>query len=98
MAEVVPGVSIFAVVLANRSPLPLAEVRSPLLPRNTLFARLIQSFLFVDFDINKRCGCCIFGRHVDLHFRSLGGDLPRQCCRMSGRDSTTSKPFQSENV
>src|SRR5262249_3497582 len=32
VAEVIPGIATFAVVLAHRAPLPFAEVRSPLLP------------------------------------------------------------------
>src|SRR5262249_8880512 len=42
VAEVVPGVSIGAVVLANGSPLPFAEVRSPLLPGDVLGAWFLQ--------------------------------------------------------
>ena len=34
VGEVVPGVAVFAVVLADRAPLPLAEVGSPFLPRH----------------------------------------------------------------
>jgi hypothetical protein len=32
--EVIPGIAVFAVVLANRAPLPLAQVGSPFLPRD----------------------------------------------------------------
>src|SRR5262249_28482593 len=34
MAEVIPGVAVSAVVLADRAPLPLAQIRSPPLPAN----------------------------------------------------------------
>ena len=51
MAEVVPRISILAVVLANRAPLPLAEVGSPFLPRNSLLPGLIQSVLLVAFKV-----------------------------------------------
>src|SRR5262249_13460629 len=37
VAEVVPGVTVLAVVFSNRAPLPLAEVGSPLLPGNACF-------------------------------------------------------------
>src|SRR5688572_30209892 len=33
MAEVVPGVAVFAVILAHRAPLTLAQIGSPSLPR-----------------------------------------------------------------
>src|SRR5262249_7626900 len=37
--EVVPGVAVVAVILADGSPLPLAQVRTPLLPRDAVPAR-----------------------------------------------------------
>src|ERR1700692_784882 len=46
MGEVVPGVAAFAVVLSHRPPLPLAEVRTPLLPRNFRLTRVVQALLF----------------------------------------------------
>ena len=45
MREVVPGVAVFAVVLADRAPLPLAEVGSPFLPRDLRLPRVVQSLL-----------------------------------------------------
>ena len=38
VAEIIPGVAAFAVVLANRSPLPFAEVGAPLFPRRLVVA------------------------------------------------------------
>ena len=46
VGEVVPGVAVLAVVLADRAPLPLAEIRSPFLPRDLRLARLVQTRLF----------------------------------------------------
>ena len=46
VGEVVPGVSILAVVLADGSPLPLAQVRPPFPPWSLLLARLPQPSLF----------------------------------------------------
>src|SRR5262249_21148447 len=43
VAEVRPGVARVAVVLADRSPLALREIRSPLTPGSFLRARLCQS-------------------------------------------------------
>ena len=43
--EVVPGVAVLAVVLADRPPLPLAQVRAPLLPRNAGLAGVVQALL-----------------------------------------------------
>ena len=45
VGEVVPGVAVVAVVLPDRSPLPLAEVWSPLLPGRAILPRLIQPVL-----------------------------------------------------
>src|SRR6185312_3496322 len=39
--EVTPRIAILAVILAHRPPLPLAQVRSPLLPWHALIARLM---------------------------------------------------------
>src|SRR3989442_15037093 len=42
MGEVVPGVPIFTVVLADRPPLALAEVGSPFLPGDLLVSSLLE--------------------------------------------------------
>src|SRR5262249_47575243 len=42
VAEVVPGVAAVAVVLADRAPLPLAEIRAPFAPGNLLLPGLAQ--------------------------------------------------------
>ena len=41
MGEIVPRVAVFAVVLADRPPLPLAEVGAPFLPGDVRLARLV---------------------------------------------------------
>src|SRR5215472_2147948 len=43
VAEIVPGVTIAAVVLADGAPLALTEVRPPLPPRNPFLPRLVQT-------------------------------------------------------
>ncbi len=50
MREVVPGIAVVAVIFADGSPLPLAEIRSPLFPRDALLSRFIQSLLFCYID------------------------------------------------
>src|SRR5262249_12661295 len=45
MAEVVPGISIFAVVLPHRAPLPLTKVGAPLPPVDFTLARLCEALL-----------------------------------------------------
>src|SRR5882724_9209770 len=50
VGEVIPGVAAFAVVLAHRPPLPLAQVGSPFLPGDLRLARLVQAFLYRDVD------------------------------------------------
>src|SRR5215469_15684005 len=46
VTEVVPRVSVLAIVLTHRAPLALAEVRPPLPPRHLLFSRLVQTHRF----------------------------------------------------
>ena len=50
--EVVPGVAVFAIVLAHRSPLTLAQVGTPLSPGDPSLARLGQAPLL------RRVDCC----------------------------------------
>jgi hypothetical protein len=50
MGEIVPGVAVIAVVLADRTALPLAQVGSPFLPGDLRLARLVQPFLLGDID------------------------------------------------
>ena len=45
VGEEVPGIAVFAVVLAHRPPLPLREIRSPFPPGNLLGARFFQTTL-----------------------------------------------------
>src|SRR5262249_33917481 len=45
MAEIRPGIPVLAVVLPDRSPLPLAEIRPPCAPRHT-FLGLPEPALF----------------------------------------------------
>ena len=46
VGEIVPRIAVAAVILAHRAPLAFAEVRSPLLPRHAVLARLVQTLLF----------------------------------------------------
>src|SRR5882724_2904911 len=48
MGEIVPGVAVLAIVLADRTPLPLAEVGSPFLPGDVCLARVVQPLLLGD--------------------------------------------------
>ena len=50
VGEIIPCIPVLAVVLANRAPLALAEVRPPLLPGHPLLVRLIQTHLFRSLD------------------------------------------------
>src|SRR5262245_23682014 len=50
VGKIVPGIAIFAVVLANSTPLPLTQIWPPLLPRHSLVPRLIQAYFFCCFD------------------------------------------------
>src|SRR5262249_18280834 len=46
MGKVVPGVTVRAVIFAHGAPLPLTQVRAPLLPRGSSFAVLLEPGLF----------------------------------------------------
>ena len=50
MGEVIPGIATLAVVLTHRAPLPLAQIGSPFLPRDSRLARLVQAFLLSHID------------------------------------------------
>jgi hypothetical protein len=65
MGEIIPGVAVFAVVLADRAPLPLAQVGSPFLPWDSRLARLVQPFLLSD--INS--GIHFFGLQLACFFQ-----------------------------
>src|SRR3984893_8864622 len=43
--EIIPGIAVLAVVLADRAPLALTEIGAPLLPWHPLLTRLTQSQL-----------------------------------------------------
>ena len=64
VGEVVPGVAVLAVVLADRAPLPLAEIRSPFLPRDLRLARLVQTRLFRHIH-DRRVHACLRCQWVD---------------------------------
>ena len=85
--EVVPGVAVVAVVLAHRPPLPLAQVRAPLLPGDPRLTGLVQPLLLggVDDSGVDRLPC----RHMDL--RSF--NEPRRVARepSSGSPSRRSR-------
>ena len=60
--EVVPGVAVLAVVLADRPPLPLAQVRAPLLPRDADLAGVVQALL-LGAVVERGCRCRCVSRH-----------------------------------
>src|SRR6516225_4833292 len=49
VGEVVPRITVLAVVLADRAPLSFAEIRPPLLPGHPLLARLVETPLLRGF-------------------------------------------------
>ncbi len=53
VGEKIPGITILAIVLANRPPLAFAEVRAPFFPGGVLFFGLLKSL--------------VFDRHVAFH-------------------------------
>jgi hypothetical protein len=49
MIEIVPGIAVLTVILADCAPLPFAEVWPPLLLRRPLLARLVETQLLRSF-------------------------------------------------
>jgi hypothetical protein len=47
VAEIVPGIPVLAVVFPDSAPLALAEIGPPFLPRDLMFARLLQAEFFL---------------------------------------------------
>src|SRR5271165_822917 len=72
MGEVTPGVASLAVVLADRAPLPLAQVGSPFLPGDSRLARIVQPLLFRHIDDRWRHLCPLLNRlTLPLRLRSF---------------------------
>ena len=69
VTEVVPGVAVFAVIFANGAPLALAQVGSPLPPRDTTLPRLCKA---------RDLGCRLFDRYGVGDF--IGLLLETKCC------------------
>src|SRR5512139_322272 len=47
VAKIVPGIPVLAVIFPDGAPLALAEIGTPFLPRDLLFARLLQAEFFL---------------------------------------------------
>jgi hypothetical protein len=62
MAEIVPGIAVFAVVFAHGSPLSLGQVRTPRFPRHPRGSRFLQPSLL----------CNDFVRHGIIYPRQVG--------------------------
>src|SRR6202044_4194036 len=54
MGEKIPGIALFAVIVADRAPLPLGEVRPPLLPGHALVTHTTQPSSFYDLTRGNR--------------------------------------------
>jgi hypothetical protein len=54
MGEKIPGVTVLAVVLADRPPLSLSEIWAPLLPRHALVTHTLQPLLFYNLTSGNR--------------------------------------------
>src|SRR5215472_13610921 len=95
--KVVPGIAIIAVILANRPPLPLAEIGTPLLPGHMGLAGFIQTLLFRSFDELGFHGAQSPSvvrtgpwRALHVHFRLGRTMLPRE---FAGRLQSPCMPF-----
>src|SRR5205807_3735696 len=91
MGKVVPGITPFAVVLADRPPLAFAEVRSPSLPGHLLVPGLVESHVFCGHDapafdlkmVSRACPCNARGpaRVPLLPSAGMVAGGPRRCRR-----------------
>src|SRR5215472_9305430 len=97
MRKVVPGIAIIAVIFANRPPLPLAEIGTPLLPGHMGLAGFIQTLLFRSFDELGFHGAQSPSvvrtgpwRALHVHFR-LGRTMPPR--EFAGRLQSPCMPF-----
>jgi len=54
VTKVVPRIPVGAVVFANCTPLPLTQIRPPLLPWDTGLTCFIQALLLIGFDLSNR--------------------------------------------
>ena len=53
VSEIIPGVSAFAVILAHRTPLSLAKIGAPFLPRFRWITGFVESIAFVPHFLNS---------------------------------------------
>src|SRR5688572_21267334 len=83
MGEIAPGVAVLAVILADRAPLPLAEIGTPLLPRDSRLAGVIQPLLFHGVNYFFLC-------HDSLSFRYFPFTLP---CALINRPIFLLQPY-----
>src|SRR5260370_24226115 len=75
VAEICPGVSIRAVVFANRSPLPLGQVRTPLSPWLTVGSGSFEPGGF-GIDVHWDTSLCLWAVPADSSHPPSGIDLP----------------------
>src|SRR5215472_5226890 len=68
VTEILPGIAILAVVLANRAPLTLTYVWPPFSPRYTLQARLLETGSLSSF-AHDAASLGLFSRFLSLSFR-----------------------------
>src|SRR6516162_413837 len=85
MSEIVPRIPVLAIIFPNRTPLSLAQIGSPFLPRDTCLTRSVQAFLLGSFDIIKR-RFLAGGVHWFFSFRVAAQEL-RRLRFFSGGDS-----------
>src|SRR5258705_11255886 len=83
MAEVIPGVAVFAVIFPDCAPLPFAQIRSPFFPRGVRVARCFEALCFLvhaGFRVRNNTGtmtplrCSAFAA-CDC-FVGAGGNIP----------------------
>jgi len=92
MGEIVPGVAVIAVVLADRTPLPLAEVGAPFFPGDVCLARVVQSFLLGDI----HHGVHFFGLQQEVG-RHHGGPTPQTPATISGTAHSLGHPAEKSH-
>src|SRR3984893_16282664 len=92
MSEIVPGVAVVAVVLPDRTPLSLAEVRPPILPWDVRLPRVVQRLLLSDI----HHGVHFLGLHKEVG-RHHAGPTPQTPATISGTAHSLGHPAEKSH-
>src|SRR4029450_5415230 len=81
MAEIIPGITIFAVVLPDSAPLPLTQIGTPFFPGDSPLACLVQAFLLSDVYKLRLHNLPQFGSLLSTYTKCIPRALPVFYCK-----------------